>query len=109
MVWKLCFSLSTAGESEEMMEFAILHGKCMHASSIMTRMPSSMKNFYSKLGVVCTWMSQDILVYTGTYRVDKGNGLHNVFFNYGYRILYNVCGRFKHWKITLKYENLRCQ
>jgi hypothetical protein len=51
---------------------------------------------YSKLGAVFTRRSQDILVYTGTYQVDKVNGLHIVFFNFDCRIQCKVCGRCIH-------------
>jgi hypothetical protein len=45
------------------------------------------ERLHSKLGVVCTRISQDILVYTGTYWVDKVNGLHIIFFfTFHYRI-----------------------
>ncbi len=45
------------------------------------------EKLYSKLGVVCTRTSQDILVYTGTYRVDKANGLHIVFFTFDHNTM----------------------
>ncbi len=90
----------------------IMHGACMHLSSInQDRNTFKYEKLYSKLGVVCTRTSQDILVYTGTYRVDNVDGLHIVFFTFDHRIRCKMCGdvcmQFKHQKITLKHENLR--
>jgi hypothetical protein len=60
------------------------------------------EKLHSKLGVVCTRTSQDILVYTGTYRVDKVNGLHIVFYTFDHRILCKMCGGCIH-----AYSNIR--
>jgi hypothetical protein len=62
------------------------------------------EKLHSKIGVICTGISQKcILVYTGTYLVDKVNGLHIThFFNFGYMIRCKVCGTCMH-----TYSNIR--
>jgi hypothetical protein len=67
-----------------------MHGTCMHACKFNNDKNALKYEFcFPTLGVVCTactGISQDILVYTGTYLVDKVNGLHILFFNFDYRI-----------------------
>jgi hypothetical protein len=56
------------------------------------------EKLYWKLGVVCTGISQNILVYAG----DKVNGLHIVFFNFDYMIRSKMRGRCMHAYLNIR-------